>query len=195
LFANRFTVFVDACSLVSVLRRNLLLSLAEAEFFRIRWSEEVLDEMEKALTHLLTKRGHSDASERAKRARKFMTEAFEEAMVLGYSDLMNVTHLPDATDNHVLAAAIKTQAFTLVTENLRHFPENILRGFNLEARSADVFIADTIDLDPLKATEVIKRMRKNFKRPEVTADDLLLKMEADGLLETVIALKPYVQQL
>lgn len=39
-FANRYTAFVDACSLVGVLKRNLLLTLAEAGFFRIRWSRE-----------------------------------------------------------------------------------------------------------------------------------------------------------
>ncbi len=36
MFANRYTALVDACSLASVMRRNLLLSLAEAEFFRLR---------------------------------------------------------------------------------------------------------------------------------------------------------------
>jgi len=35
MFANRYTAMADACSLVSVWRRNLLLSLAEAEFFRL----------------------------------------------------------------------------------------------------------------------------------------------------------------
>lgn len=36
-FADRFTVLVDACCLAGALQRNMLLSLAEAEFYRIRW--------------------------------------------------------------------------------------------------------------------------------------------------------------
>ena len=31
-FANRYTALIDACTLVSVWRRNFLLSLTEAEF-------------------------------------------------------------------------------------------------------------------------------------------------------------------
>jgi hypothetical protein len=48
-FANRFTAFIDACTLASALRRNLLLTLAEAEFFRVRWSKDVMDETEKGI--------------------------------------------------------------------------------------------------------------------------------------------------
>ena len=44
MFANRFTAIVDACVLVGVAKRNLLLSLAEAELFRVRWSDEIIDE-------------------------------------------------------------------------------------------------------------------------------------------------------
>lgn len=53
MFANRYTALVDACSLVSVWRRNLLLSLAEAEFFRLRWLQPILAEIERAPTKLL----------------------------------------------------------------------------------------------------------------------------------------------
>jgi hypothetical protein len=47
LFANRFTAFVDACTLAGALKRNLLLTLAEAQFFRVRWSAPVLDETQR----------------------------------------------------------------------------------------------------------------------------------------------------
>ena len=47
MFANRFTVVADACVLVPPLVRNLLLSLAEAELFRLRWSERIMDEFER----------------------------------------------------------------------------------------------------------------------------------------------------
>jgi hypothetical protein len=36
MFANRYTALIDACVLVSAPRRDLLLTLAEAEFFRVR---------------------------------------------------------------------------------------------------------------------------------------------------------------
>ena len=86
LFANRFTGFVDACTLASVLRRNLLLSLAEADFLRVRWSAIVLDETEKAIEKIAISRGLSDAAEQAHRARIAMEVAFEEALVQTTTD-------------------------------------------------------------------------------------------------------------
>ena len=38
--SDHFTALLDACVLAGVLKRNLLLSLAEAELFRPRWSAE-----------------------------------------------------------------------------------------------------------------------------------------------------------
>jgi hypothetical protein len=69
LFANRLTALVDACSLADSLKRNLLLTLAEAGFFRLRWSALVLDETEAAIEAMQRKKGRTDATERAKRAR------------------------------------------------------------------------------------------------------------------------------
>jgi len=68
-------------------------------------------------------------------------------------------------------------------------------GLNMDARSADQFIADTIALDPGRAVSTIRRMRERFKRPEKTAEVLLLEMEADGLTETVDVLRAHVLSL
>lgn len=90
MFANRYTAFIDACTLASALRRNLLLTLAEAEFFRVRWSITVLDETERAIATILLAKGYatSDAQERGKRARSAMESAFEEAMVDDFDGLI-----------------------------------------------------------------------------------------------------------
>lgn len=196
MFANRFTALVDACTLVGPLKRNLLLSLAEAGFFRLRWSIHILDETESAIERLLTDKGESDAAKQAKRARSNMEAAFEDAMVSEFDDFLSAASaLPDPGDAHVVAAAIKTQAAMIVTENLRHFPPATLSALNMEAKSADEFIADTIALDEGRAVAAIRQMRARFKKPSMTADALLLKMEAAGLLETANLLKPYVESL
>jgi hypothetical protein len=196
LFANRFTAFVDACTLAGALKRNLLLTLAEAEFFRVRWSEPVLVETQKAIESILAKKGVKDAAERAARARSCMESAFEEAMVVDFDKFLCVCEdLPDSADAHVVAAALKTQAAMIVTDNLKHFPKAILAPLNIEVRSADNFIADTVALDPGRAVAAIRRMRGRLKRPEKTAEVLLLDMEAVGLTETVDMLRPYVRSL
>lgn len=61
MFANRYTALVDACSLADALRRNLLLTLAEAEFFRLRWSENILSETERAIAEIAAAKGFADA--------------------------------------------------------------------------------------------------------------------------------------
>ncbi len=196
MFANRYTAFIDACTLASALKRNLLLSLAEAEFFRVRWSAKVMEETEAAIASILAAKGVTDASARASRACNAMQEAFEDAEVLAYDAFLpTCSELPDHGDAHVLAAALKTRASTIVTENLADFPEEILAPLNIEARSADAFIADTIALDAGRAVAAIRKMRDRFDRPEKTAEQLLLDMEAAGLTETVDALRAHVLSL
>lgn len=189
MFANRYTALVDACSLVSVWRRNLLLSLAEAEFFRLRWSQTILDETERALAKLHHQRGNSHGDARARKAIAAMTKAFPEAMVDDFAQLLaNPLGLPDPNDEHVIAAAVKTQAQAIVTENISDFPAELLGKLNLEARTADEFIADTIALEEGLAIPAIRNMRLRLKRPEMDAGDLLRSFEAHGLFETVTVL-------
>lgn len=193
MFANRYTAIIDACSLVSVWRRNLLLSLAEAEFFRVRWSPQILAETERTLARLHADRGFTDADERAARAIAGMTRAFPEALVEDFDRLLgNPMGLPDPDDEHVVAAALKTQAQAIVTENLTDFPASVLGSLNLEARSADEFIADTIALEEGLAIAAVRRLRKRLQRPELQPEDLLRSLEAHGLLETASILAPHL---
>lgn len=187
---------VDACSLAPVLSRNLLLSLAEAEFFRVRWSQLILDETERAIAKIMRERAIVDCEQRAARARKAMEDAFEDASVSGYESLVgNIENLPDPNDAHVIAAAIKTRASIIVTENMKHFPVRVLAPLDLEAKTADEFIADTIGLHIGRAVAAIKDMRLRFQRPEKTPEALLLDMEAAGLTQTVDLLRENVFSL
>jgi len=196
MFANRYTAFVDASTLAGVLRRNLILSLAEAEFFRIRWSVEVLDETEKAIAKILRRKEVANAAQKARLSRNAMTAAFEEAEVSDFDAFDAAADgLPDKDDVHVVAAALKAQAAVIVTENLRHFPADVLTRLNLEAKSGDAFIADAIALDQGRAISAIHRMRNRFNNPQRSAEDLLLDMEAQGLLQTVDALRSFVANL
>jgi PIN domain len=156
----------------------------------------VLDETQKAIELICSKRSLADGAARALKARRGIEAAFADAVVTDYDGLLCVCErLPDQKDAHILAAALKTQASVIVTENLKHFPERIISPLNLEARSADMFIADTIALDEGRAVSAIRRMRERFKTPAMSAEDLSLKMEADGLTETADALRPHLGSL
>lgn len=196
MFANRYTALIDACTLVSVWRRNLLLTLAEAEFFRVRWSSKVLEETERTLVRLFDKRGLPDGTTRAKASIANMKAAFPEALVEDFELFETMSFgLPDEGDEHVLAAALKTQAQAIVTENLTDFPANVLAPLGIEARSADDFIADTIALEEGRAVAAINRMRLRLARPELSAEDLLRSFEAHGLMETASVLAPHIESI
>lgn len=125
-----------------------------------------------------------------------MERAFKEAMVDDFGHLLAACEaIPDTKDRHVLAAAIKTRAHVIVTDNLKDFPNRALAPFDIEARSADEFIADTSMLDIGRAVGAVKRMRSRLGNPPIRADDLLLKMEAQSLTETADVLRPYVELL
>ncbi|GEL42290.1 hypothetical protein MEX01_28810 [Methylorubrum extorquens] len=192
MFANRFTALVDACALAGVLKRNLLLTLAEAEFYRIRWSPRVLDETQRAIERMLVSRKHADPTGQAAEQRRRMEAAFAEASVIGSEAFLgDCQGLPDPDDAHVVAAALQTRASVIVTDNLKHFPETILSRLSLYARSTDAFLADTITPDQGRAVAAIGKLRQRLHRPEKSAGQLLLDMEANGLTETVDVLRPF----
>ena len=83
----------------------------------------------------------------ARKRTTIVNEAFPDALVENYELLIPALKLPDEKDNHVLAAAIKTNANLIVTNNLKHFPIEYLSSFGLSAKNADDFLTDIIDLN------------------------------------------------
>lgn len=195
-FANRFVVVVDACSLFGVLSRNTLLSLAEEGLFRARWSEKILNETEIALERLYAKSGEKNSEENAKRQRLQIHTAFEEATVdVSSHHMLPLDDLPDSNDAHVIETAIACDASIIVTENIKHFPDSILNPHGLEAKTADTFIADTIDLRTASSIKAISKMRERLRKPSITAEKLLLLYESRGFYETADLLRPHIDQL
>ena len=167
------------------LRRNILLSLAEAGFFRPRWSARILDETQKAISEIT--KGATDGSKQ----RKAIEVAFPESLVTGYEVFEGKLDLPDPDDNHVLAAAISTSASVIVTDNLADFPAEALAPHAIHAISADDFIADTIDLDPSEAILALRRMRERLNDPALDVPALIHKSEAQGLLQVATLMNEY----
>ncbi|MGC2774123.1 MAG: hypothetical protein WA418_00640 [Bradyrhizobium sp.] len=121
-----------------MLRRNLLLSLVEAEFFHLRWLAAVLDETHRVVEEL-TGSAASRMLPTSARAQAHIEAAFEDAMVDRYDHLLlrAPTCLTQAMRiAHVLAAAVKTLISMIVTENLKDFPSRIVSAPTVEAKSA-----------------------------------------------------------
>lgn len=185
--ADRFTVVLDTNVLVGALTRNIILSLAEAGIFRPRWSATTIDEeFVRVFGRLYPGEAHNASKQHAEILRAFPegTAEVEDCIVAGLE-------LPDPEDRHVLAAAIKTKASLIVTDNLKDFPADSLAQHEVEAISADDFIADCIDLAGPEAVAVLRTMRERLKKPEIDAEGLLVRIEQIGLTQTATLLTPY----
>lgn len=196
MFANRYAAFIDACAMVGPLKRNLILSLAEAEFFRVRWSADVLHEMQDAIRRLLIDASDPAAAEKAARQVIVMRDAFPEADVNNFGSFMSAADIVrDPKDRHVLAAALAAGVQCLVTDNLKDFPKQDLSGLGIELLDTDAFLANTLTLDLGRSIAAVSQMRKRLNRPELTADELLLRVERNGLVETHAILRSHVASL
>jgi hypothetical protein len=111
---------------------------------------------------------------------------------MNYEGIIGSISLPDDKDFHVLAAAIKSNANVIVTNNLKDFPDEYLKTFGLSAKSADDFLTDIIDLNQDKAIEAFREMVMNFKNPALTEFEVLDRLRNNGLKDTANYLHAYL---
>jgi hypothetical protein len=107
-----------------------------------------------------------------------MNSHVRDCLVTGYEYLIPSLQLPDLDDRHVLAAAIAAGANTIVTFNLKDFPQDILDGYDVIAQHPDDFIADLIDWQPQVVMSAVKICRKRLKNLPKSIDEcvnILLK--------------------
>lgn len=98
-----FSIMLDACVLFPAPLRDFLLTLAETDLFRAKWTEQIHDEWSR---NLLLRRPNLEP-ERLIRTRQTMNNFFPDALIEGYEYLIPSLTLPDPDDRHVLAAAIR----------------------------------------------------------------------------------------
>ncbi len=181
-----FTAVYDACVLYRAPLRAMLMQLAMADLFRARWTDAIHDEW----TRNLLKTRPELAAELS-RTRRLMDENVRDGLVVGYEGLIPGLVLPDRDDRHVLAAAIRCGAASIVTFNLRDFPASALAPYGIEAVHPDTFVADQVDLDEAAVCGAVKIVRARLKRPPMGVEEYLASLERQGLSETVSRLREY----
>ena len=115
---------------------------------------------------------------------EIINSAFPDALVENYEPLIETLKLPDSKDRHVLAAAIKTNASLIVTNNLKDFPSDYLAGFGLKAKNADDFFTDIIDLNHNTSLRAFKDLVLNKKNPPYDEYQVLDIFRKNGLKDT-----------
>lgn len=180
LHSGRFTAILDANVLYPAPLRDLLLSLADHEMYIPKWSPIIEEEWTR---NVLSDR--TDLSQKKiARTAGIMNAAFPDAMIEGFEPLIIGLELPDPGDNHVLAAAIRSNAEVIVTSNLKDFPQDYLDQFDVEAQSPDTFITNLIDLNQATAIRALQEQVQRLRNPPCEIHDVLDAFRQNGLKES-----------
>jgi predicted nucleic acid-binding protein len=174
----RFTAVLDTNVIYPVIIRDLLFWFAHYDMYTPKWSNHIFDEWKE----VMERKGVSP-EESVKRVQK-SNAAFPDALVQNYEGLIKHLSLPDEKDCYVLAAAVKINAHVIVSNNVKHFPEKILNSYGLKIKSADDFLTDIIDLNPVTAIEAFREMVLNKKNPDLDEYEVLNRLRKNGLNDT-----------
>ncbi len=185
--SSNYTVVYDACVMYPAPLRSLLMYLALSGQFRARWTDDIHREW---MSNLLAAR--PDLTEASlERVRELMDSHVPGALVSGYESMIPGIILPDPGDRHVVAAGIQTRAEAIVTFNLKDFPDEALRPYNLRAIHPDDFITDLMGLNISVVLEAARLHRASLKKPPFTLRDYLDCLLKQRLPETVSKLRSF----
>ena len=182
--SGRYTAVLDACVLFSRLQRDVLLSLAHADLYTARWTQDIEREWASSLVEK-----YPDAADKIPRLVEHMREAIPDCLIVDYAPLITSIQLPDESDRHVLAAAIRGNADAIVSLNTKDFPAAVLATFDIDIQTPDQFVLNQIMLNPPKALTAIKKMRERWERPSMLAADMVDLFEKRQLPQTAAHLR------
>jgi len=138
-----FPVVLDACVLIPMPLADTLLRLAgDPRLYLPKWTDQIMAEVSRNLQE-----NFGLTQEQAAYRESEIRRHFGEAWVEGYEDL-----IPSMTnhekDRHVLAAAVRCGAETIVTYNLKDFPRPALAPYSLTAQGPSTFLKNLYELAP-----------------------------------------------
>jgi predicted nucleic acid-binding protein len=180
-----FVVLYDANVLYPSTLRDLLIRIAAAGLVQAKWTEQILDEVFRNL-----RKSRPDLSdEQLRRTRSLMLTAIRDYLVTGHEPLIPALDLPDPDDRHVLAAAIRARAQVIVTNNLKDFPVEALRQWDIDPKDADDFVCDQIGLNAKVVWSCVHQIANSWRNPPGTIGDVLASLERCGLVQSVAELR------
>jgi len=177
-------VLYDANLLYPFHLRNLLIQLGVHYVVSPRWTAAIHDEWIRNL--VATGR---QTRERLLRTRDLMQLALPDADVRGYEHRINSLTLPDRDDRHILAAAIEAGAGTILTFNLKHFPENSLKPYGVVARHPDDFLCELYVADEELINAVVDAARRNLSKSEPSETEFVDALERQKLVKFAALLR------
>jgi hypothetical protein len=87
---------------------------------------------------------------------------------------------------HVLAAAIRVTAQTIVTFNLSDFSKQLTAKYEVDIQHPNEFLRHLIDLLPAKVIQTVRETRLSLKNPSKTTVEYLAILKQQSLPRTVM---------
>lgn len=163
---------LDACVLVPIRLATTLLWLAESGLFQPLWSEPILDEVCRTLPKV------GVLPEDARRRVGKMRDAFgAEALIEDFDDLLDEMGC-HPKDRHVLAAAVRGGADTVVTFNLKDFPEEATASHGVKILHPDSFLIGLLGGHAETVVSTLGRATAAFRHPPQTVAEFLAGLTA-----------------
>lgn len=168
--ASGQTALLDACTLIPIRLTATLLWLAEAGLFEVLWSDAILDEVERNLPKVGISREH------AARRVATMRHAFGAAALVDDFEHLIPDMTCDAKDRHVLAAAVRGGADTLVTFNRKDFPPESTDDHGIKVVHADLFLVRLLAESPNNVLAALERGTATLRKPAQTMREFLASL-------------------
>lgn len=173
-----------------MLVRDVLLTLADHEFFTPKWSPQIREEwMRNLVGRFQTKGGLSeiDAQARVSRIATAVANAFPNAEVTKTIPESPQFDPVDVKDRHVAMTALACNAEAIVTFNTSDFAaEHLYTEVQIEVIHPDDFVIDLITLDEKRAVVAFRELRARKKNPMWDASELARRLGDSGLMQTAL---------
>lgn len=171
--SESFGAVIDTCVLYPAHLRDTLLRLGERGLYRVLWSSDILEELERSLL----RNGRTQDS--VDHIVNEMRGAFPDADVSDYQSLVSSMQC-HTKDRHVLAAAIRAKASVVITFNKKHFPPNT-GDTEVEIIHPDDFLLDLLDLQPSMVIDELRQQAQANRYAPKTLNDLLDALTKAGV--------------
>jgi predicted nucleic acid-binding protein len=163
---SSFGVVLDANVLFPASLRDTLLRTATAGLYRLQLTDDILEEVRRNLVK------NNMPEVNAQRLIDVIKNVYEDAFVTRHDELINVMRNQEK-DRHVLAAAVKSGAQVIVTQNLKDFPQQALEPYDIEAQSPDDFLVHLLHLNKGLMAKILLEQARDLRKPARTVSEVL----------------------
>lgn len=150
-----------------------LLSFAEADFYQPVWSNVIMAEVTEHLSEVWS---HA-TKEKVSAFLQAINSAFPEALISLAANQIFPISLPDPDDEHVLTAAIQSHSNFIVTNNLKHFPQEKLATQHVAAISPDNFLCHLFESSPEESSIIIQELVSEKNHPPRSIKDEITHLQ------------------